>query len=217
MDQYVLNRDGYEQRVNIEVPENVANVGVFISGGIDSTVLLYALLAYRKNNLKTFGITALTVNKTTSNLYSKRILSKLEKEFGTIPHIQDIDNSGSEAGAVTQAIARMRNEIHYGLIYTGVNSNPPEHLIKIRGPYPKRPASNTHKNLVLPFMYLFKSHIIELAYILQADWILPYTHSCTQEDLAECFECFACQERAWGFAANSKVDQGLIKLNLHEI
>lgn len=217
MDKYILGSGAEEECLIIDVPENIKSIGVFISGGLDSTILLYALLTYRKNNSKTFGITALTVNKTTSNLYSKRILNKLENLFCSIPHVQDIDNSGSEAGAVTQAIARMKSDCRFDLIYTGVNANPPERLIKIRGPYPKRPSSNSHKNLVLPFMNLFKSHIIELAYILRADWILPYTHSCTEVDFGECFQCFACQERAWGFSANNKIDQGLIKLNTYEV
>ena len=217
MQKYYLGQASEKVSLVLNIEDNFKHIGIFLSGGIDSTILLWSLLKYRQEFKKKFLITCLSVDKVLAANYVQRILNLLAPYYGEIDHHSGIDNSGSQPGAIRQAIYRMLADDRFDLIMTGVNSNPPETLIKIATSHPVRPASNNHSKLVLPFMHLFKCHIIELAYQLQADWILPYTHTCTELLADSCHQCFACQERAWGFNYNSKQDPSFKPLGLNDL
>lgn len=177
---------------------NNSSSGVFLSGGLDSAILAALILEkvqYYKMNIT---LTFLTVDKTNSIQFVNNILVELKKKYTHPFKTQfNIDNTGSKPGAITEAIRLQL--ANFDFIYTGVNQNPPLDIVKLSGLYPKRPTENIHKNLILPFMNLHKTDILELAIINNLTWLIPLTHSCTESFEGKCNTCFACSERAWAF------------------
>ena len=209
MSHYILNKSDTIREIDIELNQDQPKIGVFLSGGLDSAVLLYALLLEREKTKKKIEFTALTVSKVSADVFAGRIVQVLREKFGQINHATHIDNEGAAAGTITPAIQRQLRGQQFDLVYTGINSNPPtEKFYSKWGVFPKRPDVSPHDTLILPFLKLYKSHIIELAVILKIEHIVAMTHSCTEQTDSRCSICFACDERAWGFKENHILDPG---------
>ena len=78
------------------IPE-VDNIGLFMSGGLDSSAMLTLILKElaETNRLKTVSLTAFTVEKPTGEpMYATRILKKFEDYFQVnILHVNNIPNT----------------------------------------------------------------------------------------------------------------------------
>lgn len=209
MTRYNLKKSGVAREVDIELHKESSRIGIFVSGGLDSTVLFYALLLEREKDKRDIDFTALTVSKVAADIYSKPIIAKLSEKFGPIKHITGLDNEGAIPGTITPAIQRQLHAHQFDYIYTGINSNPPSDKFYSQwGVFPNRPTASPHSSLILPFLSLYKSHIIELAYLLDIQDLISLTHSCTEKTVGRCQVCFACDERKWGFQENNKTDPG---------
>lgn len=210
MSHYILKKSDSLREVDIELYQNQSNVGVFLSGGLDSAVLLYALLLEREKTKIQIEFTALTVSKAGADIFASSIVEELCKKFGPIHHNIGIDNEGASPGTITPAIQKQLRSRNFDYVYTGINSNPPiDKFYSKWGVFPKRPDVSPHNTLILPFLKLYKSHIVELACTLQIEHIMAMTHSCTEQINGRCCVCFACDERAWAFKENSISDPAM--------
>jgi len=75
----------------------------------------------------------------------------------------------------------------------------------------KRPNDNQKKIMEQPFYYHTKDETVNFAKdlgILEA--IMPVTHSCTQQPMSRCNQCYWCQERKMAFAKLELEDTGKI-------
>ena len=184
---------------------NNSSSGVFLSGGLDSAILSALILEKVQNENLNIDLTFLTINKTNSIHFVKNILIQFKDRYKLPFQTQlNIDNSGSQTGSITEAIRRQLSNFDH--VYTGINQNPPIELVQLSGLYPRRPIENNHKNLVLPFMNMYKTDILNLAVENNLNWIFPITHSCTESNDKKCGTCFACSEREWAFAELGIID-----------
>lgn len=71
----------------------------------------------------------------------------------------------------------------------------------LEGPMPGR--------ALFPFNHLFKYHCIDLFYKLGIEELIPLTHSCTQQPVGRCNQCYHCLERSWGFTTINRIDIGV--------
>lgn len=67
-----------------------------------------------------------------------------------------------------------------------------------------------------PFLFLHKPQILDIFYKLGHEDLLPYTYSCTMQPKIPCGNCYACEERAWGFKYLEKIDPLLTQNRLTE-
>lgn len=209
MSHYVLNKSDSKQELTISFEKDQSRVGLFFNGGLNSTVLLYALLLEREKMGLNIELTALTVSKMAAENFSQNIIHLLSKKFGQIDHQVGIDNTGSPEGMITSAIQKKLRSHDFDAIYTGLGAIPPVSRFYTEfGMAPQRPAASPHHTLKLPFLNLYKSHIVELSQILNIQDIVAQTHSCTELSKQRCRFCFACDERAWGFRENGMRDPG---------
>ena len=74
-----------------------------------------------------------------------------------------------------------------------------------RGERPWRVISDVVRT---PFLPLYKYHIIDLFYKLQAEELIKPTHSCTANTVGRCNKCMWCKEREWGFNQLGLTDPG---------
>lgn len=171
---------------------NVDKVAVTFSGGMDSTLLLYMLIREKESLGLNTEIHCFTATQCGTKIHSQNVLA-LPEFAGKVIHHTDVDNPINES--VKPVI---RNLLDAGWITYGASNTVP--LEEIGGRYPPRPVKNPdNPNLILPFLFLFKYHILDAYYKLEIQHILPTTHTCTEIVTGECGLCYACREKDWAY------------------
>lgn len=212
----ILGPAGLTSEINFTIPKTtlqnneVKRVGVFVSGGLDSSALLCLVLAELKNTnkLNDILVTVFTIVKGEgSTYYAHRIVDAIAKHFGvTLIHVNNVlnDEDSMLAGrAGSEAILRVWEEYHHDMIlYMGVNNMAPDDIRpfdqKLKIVYQEAKAYRS------PFISLHKPQILDIYYKLGCEDIIKYTHSCTAQAVGSCNECYSCKEREWGFTALNK-------------
>ena len=199
---------------NINIPVYEGNLGVMVSGGADSALLLYILLSNSKGTLYLFT-TAKNKNGRSSAISSSLVIEKCIELTGNNNIIHN-----------TQYTEYQNNEILYKLpfeyknngvisnIYSAVTANPPKDIAdsfcgeefntehSVRDPSVKRDI--VCYDVICPFTNANKKEIAEMYKILNlTNTLFPITRSCEQlSDTAithHCNSCWWCKEREWGF------------------
>ena len=179
-------------------------VGVFISGGIDSALLYYLLLKENQHNSHTIHPLIIT-RKEGSRYFARPIIEKINQLLGISVPIKRVGNTSlPEPQQVTSAVEQAFRLLKLEEIFVGLIYNRPEHTVGFDPiPVPEMPYLHT------PFRHLEKSHIIDIYYQLGIQHLLEYTHSCDQSETTQCGICNGCREQAWGFLEVSQTDPRL--------
>ena len=191
---------------------NYDSIGVYLSGGIDSVALLILILTELKStgNLDKLPITCYTVNKRDfSTDIAPKIVKLLEDKFDTsISHINDMPNlSGSMDNVTIKTFIDNFIKNRNRLFFVGINKMPPKELVSFK--YTLKVNYGNVKDRIIyysPFMFLHKPQILDIFYKLNCEDIIPYTYSCTVQPNIPCNNCYACEERSWGFKMLEKSD-----------
>lgn len=182
----------YDLRIMDVNLEDTNKVGVAFSGGMDSTLLLYMMLKDKEQRNLNTEIHCFTASQCGTKLNSQIVLS--QPEFaGKVIHHLDADNQTTEG---IKPLMRWLLDAGW-TVYGATNATP---LEQIGGRYPIRAAkfpdgNNNH----LPFLMMYKYHILDAYYQLGIDHLLKFTHTCTEQEVGDCGLCFACRERQWAF------------------
>lgn len=171
--------------------------GIMLSGGLDSAVLLYLML----KDCPTASIQPFYIAKHDgSHNYIPGIISYLENVFqAKLPKpIQvgtpDIHHTVINQTGIREALIKYPN-IRY--LYIGINQNPPQPWGNPNWIFPVRPTENTNPRLVMPFMMLYKTHIVDILLQENQRELLKLSHTCTEQPVGNCGVCFQCGEREW--------------------
>ncbi|CAB4241682.1 Queuosine biosynthesis protein QueC [uncultured Caudovirales phage] len=211
----ITGPEGDKQEVKIELPPQHKRIGVMVSGGADSAILLYLLALERKMSNSDHELITITVPRTDGAWdYAGPIVSFVNNLLGTsIPqpimvgdptlHHSDQTNSGERD-------ARKKHNIEH--IFYGSQKHPP---VPMPGEYPSRPDRVEYVNnagivtTTCPFALLDKRHTMALYEIFQVWSLIELTHSCTAQTKGRCGECYNCVERAWALSDLGFVDPGV--------
>lgn len=174
-----------------------------ISGGLDSAVLLYLLYANGLYNLPVF-----TIDKLDGSLdHANAVVNHFNSKFNlNLPRPIIVgDPSVHHRLQSTTAVIDIFTNHGVDVIYNALNKNPEE--LNNLPSAPKRTTTQPPK-MILPFINLYKTHIIDLMYEFEQEDLLDITHSCTERSVGRCDICWQCQERAWAFTKLNKKDTG---------
>lgn len=190
--------------VTLDIDES-KKYGILLSGGIDSAILLYLLLKTSPSiNLRTY-----TVAKTDGALeHSNRIVEHFNKKFTAnipAPGVVGDPTLHHSMQVVSAVHAAYKKGVTHRL-FIGTNQNPPE-LAGLVGA-PNRPIGSPSKYVLLPFIDLYKSHILDFMYQFNQEDLVNITHSCTEQPVGRCNSCWHCSERTWAFRQLNKIDTG---------
>jgi hypothetical protein len=187
--------------------------GIMLSGGIDSAVLLYLLLATAKEKNFKLDIQPFSMIKHDhSYKYVNSIIDYFNQQFDTtVPETVLVGNPNvhhrMQSTIATGAVFKNYPNIH--TLFNGINQNPPQPWGNPDWEYPNRPAPGyTVKKMQFPFLHLYKTDIIDLMFKHSQEKLMDITHTCTELTDARCGQCFQCSERAWAFEQLGKIDTG---------
>lgn len=177
--------------LNVECPD-VEKIAVTFSGGMDSTLLLYMLLKDKEEKGLKTEIHCFTATQVGTKIHSQNVLSRPQFKDKVIHHTDVTNDIGESVRPMIEQLV-----IDEWLVYGASNAVP---LEQIGGRYPPRPPQNPkNQKINLPFLFLFKYHIVDAYYKLGIEHLIPTTHTCTEQIHGECGLCFACKEKQWGF------------------
>jgi 7-cyano-7-deazaguanine synthase in queuosine biosynthesis len=197
---YTSNIDDTE--VDITINRDL-KYGIMLSGGLDSAVLLYLLYDQGVEDIKIF-----TIDKVDgSSVYANKVVEHFNRKFGIrLPQpIMVGDPSAHHSLQSRTALNDIFANHEIDILYNALNKNPPE-LDELEGA-PVR-ATQAPPKVELPFIDLYKTHIIDLMYETGQEDLLNVTHSCTEQPVGRCGKCWQCGERAWAFQKLDKTDTG---------
>jgi len=192
--------------------DNFTKVGLFISGGLDSSLMLYLITKEIKEKNSNVEFITYTVEQ-----HTKKTKQHVDDIIKIVEELNGIKIKNVAVGG--QDYAHTDFEVMYGvldalnrehftdkmidMIYLAATCVPDD-LKNVAG-VPKRHAQSFLK-VSQPWGELSKDHIVK--YILQNDLtdLIKNTHSCTVLGNKHCGECWNCKERIWAFEKNNSKD-----------
>jgi len=202
-------------------------LGVYFSGGLDSTITLCLILdeLRKSRKIEEVSVTCFTVVKTSgSTYYASRMLEKVRKVFDCdINHITNLDNPDIDKTPTPlsfSTIAELVGQYKDTLFFTGLMSYPDS---KEKDFVYKESMSNIpniglrNYKVVQPLTHLYKYHVVDLYYQMNLDSLIPYTHTCTKQSIGTCNMCTGCEERQWAFDVLSKTDPEPIMPDIEDL
>lgn len=198
---------------NIEIPVYDGSVGISLSGGADSAVLLYILMSNDAGPITAYNFAAAAKNRRTMH-YSQVVIDKCKELTGYAGSIEN-ETVLVERQQLGFMLDFFRGQVYQGNIkklYMGTTQHPPDNVLDSfsdkldaatyldRNAGVNRPTES--QDFVIPFRNANKKDIANIYKELGlTDTLFPLTRSC--EDPAwldgHCGKCWWCQERLWGF------------------
>lgn len=199
--------------VVVEIQHN-KKYGIMLSGGLDSAVLLYFVLKEFKEKNIPLQLQPFTVPKFDGSFkYVSGIIEYYNTQFDVnIPEAILVGNplahhsQQNKSGALE--VFSKYPTIDY--LFIGLNQNPPEPFGDPTWEKPNRLKSSTNSKVLLPFVDLYKTHIVDLMFEHQQQYLMNLTHTCTELTVGKCGQCFQCSERAWAFNQLNQIDTGIL-------
>jgi hypothetical protein len=215
--------------VVIDILDSEINIGLRISGGADSSMLLYLMAIFKRDyrpDINLFPMTVVNPFKPYQEIYSQQVINKvteltgvkIENLFVARPVLEDQTQFGLIQKDITK---NWRKTIKLDFHMIGETKNPPEEedakfVYAGSGRDPRRDGLVDHDVFVIvndyikfkllrmrPFRNIDKKGVAELYEKFGVtDTIFPITRSCeihTLDFSKHCDRCWFCFERKWGF------------------
>lgn len=192
--------------IKLVLPSDPTQIGVMVSGGIDSALLLY--LVYLQNIFtgNKHDIRAYTVaRKEGAKYFACAVVEQIQRSLG-IPPQKPFMVGDATVYEPLQVTTGMIQAVRHGCseVYLGVIEQQPEHLLGW-----KKIQVTPDRIFKYPLMHVTKSHIIDAVCSVNQQSLFHITHSCDSET-DRCGLCNGCRERAWGFSMMNVEDPGFV-------
>ena len=193
--------------INLVLPTIKSNIGIFVSGGLDSAILYYLLMNENQQMNNLHNIVPLTVlRKEGSKNFAKLVVAHIRHIFN-LTYIDPIylgDNTLPEHEQVKSGVKDAK-DLGFDIVFTGLIEQLPQHMI---GWFPIEYQENEF--FKAPFKNLNKSHIVDLCLQSDQQALFYITHSCATWEMSRCNLCNGCTERRWGFEQLGFLDPGTV-------
>lgn len=191
-----------EREITLEFPSIVKSIGIFHSGGMDSTILLHLVTKY----FPEYQPIVFTVNKTVGDneVNSNRVLEQMGlTQLKRV--IIDISPNLHHSRILPVIISDTIVSGMIDFVFTAGNAVPSEGTIQSVFNSPVRIPKNPNPvKICIPFLNVYKYHILDLYYRENVQHLIPFTHSCTELTTGYCDKCWFCGERKWAFEKLNK-------------
>ena len=179
------------------IPHDAKNVVILVSGGIDSTLLLYLLAKEVSQNKLDVQLNAVSSRIGMINPERvRKVIQYIEQIYST--EIQY--NHSAQHGWIRDIVSEVFMVCQPDYVYTGCNlvvtdKFTPTKYIKNDTP-PHRGEALNERHL-RPFITYDKIKIVDLYIQNNLLDLLRITYSCGFSQVEECGECYFCTEKIW--------------------
>jgi 7-cyano-7-deazaguanine synthase in queuosine biosynthesis len=168
-------------------------IGIFVSGGFDSALLLYLCCEFGKDN--EFHI--FVIDRPNKSLYfNARVLDWINRKFNKNLTATLIGNKNAHHSIQVKMAVIDALKFPLDVLLLGDTANPNE-----LPPGPKRGKSFSPK-ILQPFYTSTKDHLVKLALEYNVRELLDITGTCGTGSIPACGTCWPCQEKAWALLKN---------------
>ena len=200
--------------ITIDFFENInysyKSIGIQLSGGIDSSFVLYCLVkTLQDRDFKNVNIYPLVLYdlkdahlktyETVENII-KLIVEKTQTTFIKEPIV--VPYYEFKAKSLIYSRQYMRNRYGCEIILSGLTKDMP-HSNRPCDPYEAAmkldPTEKRHWETFSPFLNVDKKFIAEQYKKFKLDDLAKITNSCTVSAITPCKKCWWCEERYWAF------------------
>ena len=198
----------------LDIPDNVSTIGIMVSGGLDSAVLLY-LLAKEIHDTDSFvKLHVFCVPRPTdgSDCHTLAIIEYINVHIGNVISSYTVRGEVDmhHSSIVHLAYMDILDSGIVDCIFLGDTDNPDSDLPGVcPTSWPNR-LEDRRPMIHQPFLTYSKKYIVALCVLYDLQELAKLTHSCTVHKHKRCNECFQCQERIWAFNCNNLKDTGTI-------
>ena len=203
----------------IDLPSNITNIGLKISGGADSAIVCYMLAKYvmeERPDITIHPVTGIADNKLYQQKYADSVLKKVEELTGIVFGKHQYKDVTASRYILDQEdfLKSLYEQELFNLHFAGITANPSEddapHLYTS---IKDMPTDDRSKQLIkkdnyrLPLINIDKRGVAEhYTQLGVMDTLFPVTRSCearvTDSEYnidKHCEVCWFCKERYWGF------------------
>lgn len=177
-----------------EILLNNKKIGLFVSGGLDSGLLLYLMHLLREELQTENEFKIYTVSRPNNSMvYTRRVVDWIADEFDVS---YDINQVGTDRIHHTmQVISGLREAAkdNVDIFVLGDTKNPAE---LVNGP--NRRAMKLER-YAQPWIEITKDQIVQEVIDCNLTDLMTISHSCENPEDGTCGECWHCNERAWAF------------------
>jgi len=198
----------------LDIPDNVSTIGIMLSGGLDSAVLLYLLAKQIHDTNSSVNLHVFCVPRPTdgSDCHTLAIIEYINIQIGHVISSYTVRGKVDmhHSSIVYLAYRDILEDKLVDCIFLGDTANPD---VALPGVCPTSwPTRTEDRRLIIhqPFLTHSKKYIVALCELYNLHELVKLTHSCTVHKHKRCNECFQCQERLWAFNCNNLKDPGTI-------
>jgi len=186
----------------LPILSNGRKIGIFCSGGFDSTLLLFICLSIiKEENLDTHLQVFTVPRHDDSIVHAQRVVDYMNRRFNISLSIRAVGDPDLEH--YKQVSSGLGPALEYcDQILLGDTTNPEE--------IPNGPdrVRSMNEQFVQPFIDYTKRSTVMLSIEVGFIECQTLTHTCTESKTVRCGWCWQCRERAWAFEINDLIDIG---------
>lgn len=191
----------------LQLPLLRRNIGVLVSGGLDSALLYYMAKSLEIEDAR-YKVTPYTLerddgSKNHAQLVIDYVHDKLKIERLSTMYMPIVQTDSN--AQVAEGISKLLKE-RLSLVYVGIITTLPEHALHgVGSPY----FPVDYELVNYPLKQLTKDQVVDMIMKLGIDKLFELTHSCVYDIDIPCGMCNRCNERAWAFRQLGLVDPGI--------
>lgn len=199
--------------LDITVDIHDGPIGISLSGGVDSSLLLYILMSNSDNPIHIFTCAVDNKNRSTIRSSTNVVNTLINKtnNYNVFHHFHYVKEVTTLEILFKQQLQFLKNQT-INMLYTAITNNPP---LDVQNDFKSLSTENEERHPLIqkdvyekdilvykPFVNINKKAIAKLYKELNLiEDLLPVTRSCESLELSEghCGECWWCEERNWAF------------------
>jgi 7-cyano-7-deazaguanine synthase in queuosine biosynthesis len=176
------------------IVNNNKKIGIFVSGGFDSALLLYLCCKFEKDN----EFLTFVVDRPNKSLYYNQIvIDWINKKFNkNLNSIVVGDRNHHHSTHVRSAVIEVLN-FSLDILLLGDTANP-----DILPVGPNRRKSLNPK-VFQPFYEITKDKLVKMSLDFEVSELLNITGTCGVGKIPACGDCWPCQEKTWALNQNN--------------